>query len=68
MNTKRNITKSDQRLQQNMKNITYPAEELKRRKNFLTILIVILVFGLILAFIFAEMPIAGESVLVPGYP
>lgn len=43
-------------------------EKLVHKREFRVILIAVLVLGLILAFLFAEMPIAGETSPMPGYP
>jgi hypothetical protein len=42
--------------------------QLLHKRGFWMTVIAILVFGLILAFIFSEAPIAGESQPIPGYP
>jgi hypothetical protein len=38
------------------------------KREFWVILIAVLVLGLITAFLFAQMPIAGENFPIPGYP
>jgi len=68
MDIKRNITRFSRRLYQSERGIVLPSEKFRRKKNFLTILIAVLVLGLILAFLFAQMPIAGETFPIPGYP
>lgn len=68
MDIERNTTRFDQRPYQSERGTVPPSERFKRKKNLLIILIAVLVFGLILAFLFAEMPITGENIPIPGYP
>jgi hypothetical protein len=70
MDREKTTSELDQRLNQKERNGTHPREKFmyKHKKEFWAILIALLVFGLILAFIFAQMPIAGGNYPIPGYP
>ena len=68
MDTVRNTNWLSQRLLQCGRSLVAFFDRVVHHKRFVVILVAILVFGLILAFIFAEAPIAGESYPIPGYP
>ncbi len=68
MDTRMNTNWLSQRLYHWEQNLELFSEKLAHKKQFLVIFVAILVFGLILAFIFAQMPITGENLPIPGYP
>jgi hypothetical protein len=68
MDTVRNTNWLSQRLLQSWRSFRVFFDKVVHHKRFVVILAAILVFGLILAFIFAEAPIAGENYPIPGYP
>ncbi|MFA5252268.1 MAG: hypothetical protein WC454_06770 [Phycisphaerae bacterium] len=57
-----------QRLYQWEHDLALSTENLVHKRGFRAILIAVLILGLILAFIFAQMPITGETPIMPGYP
>ena len=70
MDTRRTTSWLNQRLHQWEQSLVLSSESLvhNHRREFWVIFVAILVFGLILAFIFAQMPIAGENFPITGYP
>jgi predicted PurR-regulated permease PerM len=68
MDTRRSTNWLNQRLHQWEHSLAFFFEKLVHKRKFRVILIAVLVLGLILAFIFAQMPIAGETSPIPGYP
>ena len=68
MDTRRSTSRLNQRLYQWEHSLALSSEELVHKREFQVILIAVLVLGLILAFIFAQTPIAGENYPIPGYP
>lgn len=68
MDTVRNTNWLSQRLLQSGRSLGDFFDKAAHHKRFVVILVAILVFGLILAFIFAEAPIAGENFPISGYP
>lgn len=68
MDTGRTTSRMSQRLHQWWQSLVLSSDKLAHKRSFWAVLVAILVFGLILAFIFAETPIAGENYPIPGYP
>ena len=68
MDTGTTTSRSNQRLFQWGHSLITFFDKIVHHKRFVVILVAILIFGLILAFIFAETPIAGENYPIPGYP
>ena len=68
MDTVRNTNWLNQRLPQWWLSLVVFFDKVVHQKKFVVILVAILIFGLILAFIFAQMPITGENLPIPGYP
>jgi hypothetical protein len=70
MDARRSTNELNRRLIREKYSWAFSSEKLvhKRKKEFLMILIAILIFGLIMAFLFAQMPITGENYPMPGYP
>jgi hypothetical protein len=68
METKENISRPNQRLHPWWKRFVLSSDKLVHKRSFWVILLAALVFGLVLAFLFAEMPIAGENYPIPVYP
>lgn len=68
MDTRMDTKWLSQRLLQWERRLVLSSETLVHKRQFQMIFVAILVLGLILAFIFAQMPIAGETPFIPGYP
>jgi hypothetical protein len=68
MDMKRNIIRLNQRLYQRVQHLALSSDKLVHKREFWAIVVAVLIFGLILAFIFAQRPLAGELTPVPFYP
>lgn len=68
MDARRSTNWVNQRFHQWEHSLAISTDKLVHKKEFQVILIAILFLGLILAFLFAHMPIPGETPVIPGYP
>jgi hypothetical protein len=68
MYMRENITRFNQRLHRWEHSFVLSTEKLVHKREFWVIVITALIFGLILAFIFAQTPLTGELKPVPFYP
>jgi hypothetical protein len=68
MDTRRSTNWLNQRLLQWEHSLAFFFEKPVHKKRFKVILVAVLVLGLILVFIFAQTPIAGETSPIAGYP